>query len=169
MIEGCGDILPIGEVVARLALGTEAALVEVFVAGGASLGDSDECAVKVFDLDQRAFTGRDVLGRVTLLAVNAGMLSFENIARLFMIEGPGIPLDEWEVDAIVIGMALHASLARSRLQAVGKVQPFVSVQARCDLAVAVQAFEDRLAAKLVAGSAAGGAFEVLVGAGQRAG
>lgn len=39
------------------------------------------------------------------------MLSFQNVARLSMIKGLRVPLDERKIDAIVVGVALDAPLA----------------------------------------------------------
>jgi len=54
------------------------------------------------------------------------MLPFEGVARLLMIEGLGVPLDERKVEAVVIGVALRAFLAGARPDAKREVQAFVS-------------------------------------------
>jgi hypothetical protein len=51
VIESTGDVFPVSEVVALLAIWTEASIVLVFVASGAGLRDADESAVEVLDSD----------------------------------------------------------------------------------------------------------------------
>lgn len=169
VIESRGNVFPVSEVVARFAFGSKAALVEVFVAGGAGCRDADKSAIEVFDLDQRAHIRRDALRHVALLAVDARVLSFEDVSRLFMVEGFRVPFDEREVLAIVIGVALHASLTGTGLKSVRGMQSLVRVESRSNFGVAVEAFEDRLAAQFVASCTTGGAFEILMGAGERPG
>jgi hypothetical protein len=102
-------------------------------------------------------------------ALYARMFPFEVVARLLVVEGPWIPLDERKVEAVVIGVALHAFLAGSWLDAIRKVQAFVGRETRCDFAMAVEAFENGLAAQLMAGGTASGAFQIFVCASKRAG
>lgn len=63
---------------------------------------------------------------MAFLALHASMLPFEGVARLLMIEGLGVPLDERKVEAVVIGVALRAFLAGARPDAKREVQAFVS-------------------------------------------
>ena len=106
---------------------------------------------------------------MAFLALHASMLPFEGVARLLMIEGLGVPLDERKVEAVVIGVALRAFLAGARPDAKREVQAFVSRQVGGNFGVAIEALENRLAAQLVAGRTASGAFKVLVSASKGAG
>jgi len=101
---------------------------------------------------------------MAFFALHASMLPFEGIARLLMIEGLGIPLDERKVEAVVIGVALRAFLAGACPDAKREVQAFVSRKAGGNFGVAIEALENRLAAQLVAGRTASSAFKVLVSA-----
>ena len=49
------------------------------------------------------------------------MFAFERVARLFVIESFGVPLDKWEVEPVVIGVALHALLAGARADTVRRM------------------------------------------------
>ena len=169
VIERSRNIFPVREVVAGGACGTKAPAMRIVVASRARLGESDEASIQILDLDQRAFGRQHVLGRVALAAVHTRMFPFQRVSGQFMVKGFGVPLHEWEVEPVVIGVALRALLARSRPHPVGGMQSLASGQAVGDFDVAVQAFEDGLSAQLVAGGAAGRAFQIRMRASQRTG
>ena len=82
------------------------------------------------------------------------MLAFEQVAGLLVVKRLLVPLDDGKIFSVVIGVALHASLAGSGFKIVGCVKPAVRVQSRCDFRVTLQALECRLARrKLVASNA----------------
>jgi hypothetical protein len=68
-----------------------------------------------------------------------------------VIERLEIPLNEWEVLAIVFGVAASAFLAGAWGNVVTRMQSLMHLEARGDFIVAVQALECRLSAKFVAG------------------
>lgn len=111
-----------------------------------------------------------MLGGVTLLAIHAGVLSFQHVSRLFMIERFGVPFDDGEIDAVVVGVAFDTFLAGARAQAVGEVQSLVSIEATGDLGMALEALEGGLSARqLVAIGTMRSAAQSLMRASERAG
>ena len=167
VVEGSGDILPLVEVVALLALRTQTSLMRILMAGSAGLGNADEAPVEVPHLDERAVSRGNVLRCMTLLTFDPSVFSFQHVARLFMIEGLGVPLEDGEIYAIVVGVALGALLAGAGGETVGKMQTLVSGEATCDLGVAFQAFERSFSARqLVALDTTGSAFQIFMRAGQ---
>lgn len=54
VIEGLRDVFPVVEIVAGLALLTEASLVEILMAGAARSGNADEAPVQILHLDPRS-------------------------------------------------------------------------------------------------------------------
>ena len=105
------DRLPIDEVVARKTILAKAALVLILVAGDAGGGKAEIGSAGIFDLDHRPFLGRNVRGIMALGALQTGMLSLENVTRLFMIKGLDIPLNQGEIFTVVLGMAAGTLLA----------------------------------------------------------
>ena len=114
MIESPGDIFPVREVVTRSASRPEASTMWIFVASSTSLRDADKTAVEVFDLDQCALGGGNMFRSMALPALHTRMLALEGITRLLVVEGLRVPLDQREVEPVMIGVALHALLAGSR-------------------------------------------------------
>ena len=92
------------------------------------------------------------------------MFSLQGVASLTVIEagGRGRPLHQRKIFAIVFGMALGALLAGSGIEPIGRVQTSMRVQSRRNFSVAFKAFESRLSAKLVAGSAVSRAFQCFM-------
>jgi len=170
VVEGSGDILPLVEVVALLALRTQTSLVRILMAGSAGLGNADEAPVEVPHLDERAVSRGNVLRCMTLLTFDPSVFSFQHVARLFMIEGLGVPLDDRKIETVVIGVALSAFLTGAGPQTVGEVQAFVSRETSRDLRVTVQALEGSLSAgQLVASDTVRSALKILMRASQWAG
>ena len=170
VIEGLGNIFPIIEIVAGLALRAEPSLVKILVAGPAGLGDADEGAVEILRLNQGAHRRGNVFRGMAFLTLDTFVLSFEQIARLFMIEGLGVPLDDGEIDTVVVGVALRTSLAGAGGETIGEVQALVGGEALCDLGVTFQALEGCFAAgQLVAVDAMGSAFKIFMRTSQRTG
>ena len=73
--------------------------------------------------------------RVALLTFHACVLAFQHVPGLLVIESLCVPLDQREVESVMVGMALHALLARSRTHPVRKVQPLVRVEPRRNFTV----------------------------------
>ena len=149
------DLFPVHEVVAGLAIGTQAALVEIFMAGNASGRQAKEGTVQVLFLDRLPVFGRDTRGIVTLVAFESRMLAFENIAGFFVVKGLCIPLDQGEIYAVVVGVTTGAFLAGARGNVIAGVKPLVGVNAGGDLGMAFQAFKGGLPPKFVTGDAIG--------------
>ncbi len=158
------NIFPVFEIVALLAIGSQAAIVFVFMAGGAGLGNAQERAVAVPHLDAEPFRWRNVIGGVTAITSKPGMFALQRVTRLAVIEagGGGRPLDERKVLAVMLGVTLAAALARSGLQVVRSVQTTMRGEARGNLGVTLQAFQFAVAADLVTRGAVGGAFQSLM-------
>lgn len=165
VIEFPGSILPVDEVVALDAILAEAAFVKILVACSAGLRDPEESLAEILHLDGGALGRGNFVGRVALVAGEASVLAFEHVARFFVIELVGVPLDEREIQPIVIGMAANALLAGAGRNVIRGVQSALGGDARADVGVATNAFEFWLpAADFVAVGAVGSTVEVLMGA-----
>jgi hypothetical protein len=81
-----------------------------------------------------------------------------------MIERLRIPLNDGEVDSVVVGVALDTFLAGAGAQTVGEMQAFVRRKARRNLGVTIQALESGFSAgEFVASRTVRGAVEIFVG------
>jgi hypothetical protein len=101
-----GYSLPIGVVVALLAIRTQAAFMKILVAGATGLGCAEKCARKILDFDDGARRRGNMLGGMTFGTSHPLMFPFQNIPGKIMVESLGIPLDQGKVFAIVLGVAL---------------------------------------------------------------
>jgi hypothetical protein len=100
---------------------------------------------------------------MAFLTFDSSMLSFQDVARLFMIKGLRVELGNREIKPIVVGVTLGTSLAGAGLKTVGEVQAFVSREARCDLGVTFKTLESSFPARqLMAGGTVRGAFKVCM-------
>jgi len=86
-----------------------------------------------------------------------------------MVEGLDVPFDQRKVFAIVLRVTARALLAGIGWDVIGRMQSLAGIEAGGDLSVAVQAFEDRLSAKLVATGTIGRTVERLMRTRQRPG
>ena|SRR5271165_6609047 len=75
MIELPGGIFPVRAVVALRALGAQAAVVSVLVAGGASRAQSQKGPAQIADLDRRPLAACNILGSVTEIAADSGVFA----------------------------------------------------------------------------------------------
>ena len=152
---------PIRRGVTLLAGGPQSPLVLVLMAGEAFLREAEVGAIQVLDLDRRFVCRGDVRSGMTLLATQRGMFSVQGPAGGAVIElrCRRLPADERKVDAVVFRMTLRAGLAGRTLRHQAEVQSPARGNPRCDLGVALQTFQRRLRADLVATGAVGGAIE----------
>lgn len=170
VVEFSGSVLPVDEIVALDAILTKTSLMEILVASHASLRDPKERLAQVLHLDLGALGGWDFVGSVALVACQTGVLAFEKVAGFLVVELVRIPLDKGEVDAVVIGVAADALLARPGRNVIRPMQPALGVDSLADVGMAVAAFELRLSAPdFVTVGAVQGAVEILVRPGKRAG
>lgn len=134
---------PAVHVVAALAIAAELAAVGVRMARQAIARQPEECARQQLFANQMPLSIGDVLWRVTAPAIQPGVLSFQGVAGLGMVKpfGRGIPFDEIEIFAIVLGVAGDAGLAGCALGEQSRVQAAAILEAVGDERVAVQAFE----------------------------
>ena len=164
------DRLPVLEIVALQAICPQPSFVFVPVAGDTAWRKTQKRPVQIFDLDGRTLSGRYFTGEVAFIAAQTRVLAFEYVSRLLVVESLGIPFDDGEVLAVVLRVAAHALLARSRSDLIGSVQPLSIGQASGDLGVAIQAFEVGLTrTQLMASGAVGSAVQRLMRMGKRAG
>lgn len=148
------DRFPVGEVVALLAIRPQTALVGILMTRDASLRNAQEGLVQVLYLDHRMFRGRNMIGSMTAVTGQARVFRLQRISGLFVIKGAGIPLHDWKIFSVVVGVAAYAILARPRVLLVGGVEPAVSRDARGNLRVTLQTLEGWFSSgKLVAGCA----------------
>ena len=167
VIERPRNVLPVVEVVALRAIGAEPPGVRILVAGGAGFGNPEEGAVEVRDLEQGALAGGNVVGSVAFPAFEPGVFSLQEVARLLMVELLRVPLDDGEIQAVMIGVALGAFLAGTGPDAVRGMQAPVSREAGSNLGMAVEAPEGGLAAtQFVTSGAARSPVQFLMGTGQ---
>lgn len=106
------------------------------------------------------------------MAAGAGhprMLALENISSEFVIESLGVPLDEWKILTVVLGMTAGTLIARALRNVVGSVQSLARGKPGCNFSVAVEAFERGYRTELVTSGAVGSASEELVRARKRTG
>ncbi len=155
-----GYVFPILKIVTLLAVRSEAAVVLIFVAGGAGLWDAEKSSVAIAHLNTEAFRGRNMIGSVAAITGQTCMFALEDVAGFTVVETcrSGRPLNEREVLAVMFRVTFGAALAGIGLQIVGGVQSPVSLQARGNLGVTLQAFQFALGADLVTRGAVGGAF-----------
>ena len=157
------DLLPVDEVVAGLARGTEPPFMKVFVAGNAGRGEAKIGAVQVLILDCCTFLRRDMRGAVTLVTRQSGVLAFKYISGFVVVERLGVPLNQRKVFAVVLGVALCALLAGASGNVISGVQAALGGKTAGNLGVAFQTFEGSLPAELVATGTVCGSAQRLVG------
>lgn len=120
----------------------------VFMAGGAlRTGQAEVGMVQILDLDARAVGFQNVLCVVASIARQSGVLADEWITGLPMIEfaGRGIPFDDVEVLAKVVGVAACAVFLAVGVLDHASVEPSASRQPLPDFRVATEALEARRA------------------------
>ena len=163
-LTGLADIdrLPIHEIVALLAIRTQAAFVLIFMAGNAAGRQTEVGSARVLDFDGRAFLGRDVGRIVALVTGQARVLAFQQVSRFLVIERLDVPLDQREVFPVVLRVATGTFLTGARRDVIGGVQAFMSGKPGRDFGVTVQALQRRLAAELVATGAVGRSVQRLM-------
>lgn len=112
---------PIVVSVALQAILTETAIVVIFVAGCASRREPKISSAEFFNFNGGPFSRGDMLRRVALGASQSGVFALKIVASLLVIEVLNVPLDQWKILAIVIGMAACTLLTGSRLDVVGRM------------------------------------------------
>lgn len=155
MIELLG-LLPVGHIVAALAVGAELPFVDVFMTGRAVLRQAQEGLREILFLNQRALRRNHVRRGMALLARHGRVLFHERISGLAMIElfERRLPMDERKILAIVLQVAPHAISAIRILHPEERVVALMRGQTVRDFLVAFEAFEGRRAgSELVAGVA----------------
>lgn len=83
------------------------------------------------------------------------MLAFQHITGQLVIETFRVPFNQRKIFPVVVGVATRALLARSRLDVVGRMQPFVRGDAVGNFRMTFQALECSFASELMAGGAIG--------------
>lgn len=166
-----GDVLPVRSAVALRAIGPEASLVLVFVAGSALCRHAEISLAEILlQLHQKASRcRRDILRLVALAAIHAHMLAVEHIAGLGVIESLGrrIPVQQCEILPVVIGVALDAGLTGLARGGEGAVEAAMLLKFCGNLAMAFGAAKRPLAHRLsVALGAIGRSLEAVMGARQ---
>ena len=99
----------------------------------------------------------------------SGVFAFKDISGELVIEGLGVPFDEREILAIVLGVAARALVARSARKVVGSVESLASGQSSLDFSVAFETLQSGRGAQLVASRAIRGTVQRLVSPRKRAG
>lgn len=90
---------------------------------------------------------------VTLITCQARVFALKYVARIFVIESLGVPLNQREVFAVVFGVAARAFLARTRRNVISRMQTGVIRQSLRYLCMTAETLQRRLPTKLVAGCA----------------
>ncbi len=162
------DRLPVLKVVALGAIWTESPLVLVLVTGDAIRRKSEKSFVQIFDFDRGTLRSGNFVCRVAAIAGQPGMLALKNVSRPLVIKSFDVPLDQWEIFAVVIGVATDALLAGARLGCVRRMQPFMCIHTRSNLCMAFHTAERRLSRrKFVASRAVCGTAKRLMWTRQR--
>ena len=125
------------------AVGPEAALMLVFVAGAASRRKAEPGVIQVLGRKESPSLRRDMLRIVTGAATDAEMLSIEHVTGLRVIESfwRRIPVEQGKVSAVVIGMALDTGGPCRPRARKSRVETFVVLQLVANLAVTINAAE----------------------------
>lgn len=164
--------LPIDGGMTLTTVGSEAALMLVFMAGDAVGRQAEPGAIQVLCPEQSARRRRDMLGYVAGAAADADVLAVERISGLRVIEAfrCRIPVQKGEVLSVVIRVALNAGRAgRTRARESG-VKPLVPLQLIRDLAMAFDTAKGRgSGGNFVTLDAIGRTIQVLVRPGKRSG
>lgn len=119
------DRLPVFEIVALLTRCPETTFVLILVTRDTASREAEVRSVQIFYLDARAFLRADVRRIMTFVTRQSRVLAFEDVSRFLVIEGRHIPLDQWKIFSVVLGMAPRTLPARSSRNVVGGVQAFV--------------------------------------------
>jgi hypothetical protein len=138
MIELLGR-LPIREVVAAQTIIPKLALVRILMARHTILRQPKVGPGQILHLDERALIGDHEIWRVTFLARKPGVLSLEFVAGLTVIKLllGWLPMDEFEIFAVVLEVAVHALFAIWILELQLPVISVFCGEALSDLFVAV--------------------------------
>ncbi len=102
---------------------------------------------------------------MALVARKASVLAFQRVSGFFVIERLGVPLDQREIFAIVLGVTSSALLTRSWRDVVGRMQAPVRRQTTGNFCMALETLQRSLAAELMATSAVRGSVQRLVRSG----
>lgn len=163
-------VLPVGCVVAALAILAELALVEILVAGEAGAGQPEETPALVLVTDQPAKLRLNMLRSMALPALHGGVLAFQQVAGFGVVELflRRFPVNELKVFAVMLGVTANAVFVRRRGFHHRGMETLSGGKALPDFRVAIQALERAAGPEFVATGALGDAGERLVGFGQRA-
>jgi hypothetical protein len=162
---------PVREVMTLQTIVSELALVHVLVAGHAILRQSEKGPREIFHLDERALIGHHVAGHVAFLAGHVGMLAFQLVARLQVIELilRRLPVDQAEVFSVVLQVAADAIPAVRILHSQPGVVAMIRRKTLRNLFVAIEALESwRAGPELMATRALGGSAQGLMSFGKGA-
>jgi hypothetical protein len=77
----------------------------IFVASSALLREAQECAIQIFSFYPHTLERQKFRGGVALAAAQAGVLAFEWISSLPVVEGFDVPLDQRKIFAVMLRMA----------------------------------------------------------------
>ena len=146
---------PVFDIVTLLAGLPEPSVVRILVAGSAVCRQAQIRAAQVFDFDCSSLLRGNSRWRVASIASKARVLALKRVARLLVFKRFYVPLDKWEIFAIVFRVAARALLAGARRNVVSRMQSLAGAEPRGDFGVAVQALERRLSTELVASGAVG--------------
>ena len=137
------DILPVFKIVALLAILSQAAAMLIFMAVHAIGRDAEKSSGLVSNLDGKHFIGLDVGRGVAAVARESGMLALQVVAGLTVVETGRRrrPFDDFEIFAVVLGVAARALLAGVGFEVVGGMQAAPGAYTGGDLGMAFQALQ----------------------------
>ena len=137
--------LPVDSGVASRTIASQAALVRILVARRAVRRQAHPGMVQVFRREKPARRGGDVLHVMTIPAAHARMFAIEGKARSRVIESlrSRIPVHHLEIDAVMVGVALHTRCARRARSRERCVKTLVLLDLVCNFAVAIYTLEGR--------------------------
>lgn len=136
---------PVNGGVALEAVGSETALVLVFVAGNATWREAKPGAIQIFGRQQDTFRRCDVLRVVTGTATDAGVFAIEQISGPGVIESfwRWVPMNHCKVLSVMVGVALYASRSCGSILWKGGVEALVVLQFLRDFLVAFDTAKGR--------------------------
>ncbi len=162
--------LPVRGAVTPQAITAEPPLVLVFVTSRAGGGQSEKSLVEIMRRERGFLGRRDMRTVVTLRAVQARVLAVKLKARLQMVEGLGVPLNNLEILAVMLRVAADAITPRRGCRQNRRVITAASRYPRRNILVTLKATILRLTGPyLVARHASRGAIPLAVCLGKRPG
>ena len=135
--------LPVPSRVASSAIGSETALMGVFMTTEAPRREAEPGPIQILALQKRSRLRGNVLRRVAGAATHARVLSVERVSGLGVIESlrRRSPVNHLEIGSVVIRMALDACCSRRAGPGIGRMKTLVRLNLVGNFLMALQTLE----------------------------